>query len=103
MASGWERYPAIAALGTVLALASCAVASPAGPSVVAVPPQGKDLAVFQQEDAQCRTYASAAMGGKTAPASSQRYDILYTNACTRMETAFWERGASVRDTRPERP
>ena len=82
MARGWKLYPAVVALGTGLALASCAVAPPAGPSVVAVPAQGKDLAVFQHEDAECRTYASAAINANTAPASSRdpqaRYDIAYT-------------------------
>jgi len=79
MKGGWKPYPAIAA-GAMLALACCAVAPPTGPSVVVVPPQGKDLGLFQQEDAQCRAYARAATG--TAPASSQdlqiRYDIAFT-------------------------
>ena len=73
---------AMLALGGAPLVAGCAVVPPTEPSVMALPPAGKSLTAFQQEDAQCRTYASAAMGGKTAPASSQdlqtRYDILYT-------------------------
>jgi hypothetical protein len=72
----------IAALGATLALTACAVAPPTGPSVVSVPPRGKDLSVFQREDTQCRTYASAAINGSIAQAISQdpqvRYDIAYT-------------------------
>ena len=90
MIADWERSPAVAALGATLALACCAVAPPTGPSIVVVPPQGKDLGLFQQEDAQCRTYASAAIG--TASASSQdlqaRYDIAFAQC-------MYSRGNSV--------
>ena len=81
MPCGPKWHPAIAALGGTLALVSCAVAPPSGPSAVAVPPQGKNLATFQQEDAECRTYAGGAIGGGAAAASDQnlqtRYDIAY--------------------------
>lgn len=53
---------AVAVLGCLCAVAACAVAPPTGPTVMGLPPQGKSLAVFQQEDAQCRYYAAARIG-----------------------------------------
>lgn len=45
-------------LGLVaIALTGCAVMPPTGPSVVALPPSGKPMSVFQQEDYACRDYA----------------------------------------------
>lgn len=38
-------------------LTGCAVIPPNGPSVVALPPSGKPMGVFQQEDYACRSYA----------------------------------------------
>ncbi|HXY98871.1 MAG TPA: glycine zipper family protein [Stellaceae bacterium] len=55
----------VAALAGMLALGACAVAPPPGPSVMALPAQGKDFATFQQDDATCRQYASAQTGGTT--------------------------------------
>jgi outer membrane lipoprotein SlyB len=49
-------------LGAVLALGACTVAPPTGPSILALPPEGKSLAQFQQEDVSCRDYAQAALG-----------------------------------------
>ncbi|MFM0625010.1 glycine zipper family protein [Paraburkholderia xenovorans] len=40
-----------------VALTGCAVMPPTGPSVVALPPSGKPISVFQQEDYACRDYA----------------------------------------------
>ena len=45
----------------LLALGACAVAPPSGPSVVAMPGQGKDWAQFQHDDAVCRNYAQSRM------------------------------------------
>lgn len=50
-------------LGTCLALSACAVPPPAGPSVMALPGQGKDFAAFQQDDITCRQYAVQQTGG----------------------------------------
>ena len=52
----------IAVLGGASTVAACAVAPPNGPTMMALPPQGKDLAAFQQEDGQCRNYAAATIG-----------------------------------------
>jgi hypothetical protein len=50
----------------VLALGACAVAPPTGPSVVAMPPQGKSFEQFQVEDFGCRQAATAMIGGPAA-------------------------------------
>ena len=50
-------------LAALTGLAACTVTPPSGPMVLAMPPQGKDLGRFQQEDIACRNYASAQIGG----------------------------------------
>jgi Glycine-zipper domain len=47
----------------VLALGACAVPPPAGPSVMALPGQGKSFAAFQEDDFVCRQYAAQQTGG----------------------------------------
>ncbi len=47
----------------LLALGACAVAPPTAPTVLSTPPEGKDLAKFQQEDMNCRGYAMNNAGG----------------------------------------
>ncbi len=68
-----------------LALCACAV-TPAvmGPSVIVLPPQGKDLTQFQGEDASCRQYAATIVAKSANPNSAasisqqqQQYDIAY--------------------------
>lgn len=54
--------PALAAI-PLLALAACAAHPPAGPSVMALPPQGKTMEVFQQDDLMCRDYADQRLQG----------------------------------------
>lgn len=76
------------------ALCACAVAPPTGPLVMALPPVGKSLAVFGQDDAQCRNYASnAAASGYTL---QQRYDIGYTQC-------MYSKGNSVQSPLPDYP
>jgi hypothetical protein len=68
-----------------LAIGACAVTPPQGPTVVALPPEGKNLAQFQQEDTTCRDYTQQQLANEsvtgTASASAaelqQRYDIAY--------------------------
>ena len=55
-----------------IALGACAVAPPTGPAVLALPPQGKDLAQFQQEDAACRGYAQRQIGYGAAQQAANR-------------------------------
>jgi hypothetical protein len=50
------------AIAAALALGACTVAPPTGPTVMALPPQGKGMTAFQQDDASCRQYASAQIG-----------------------------------------
>jgi hypothetical protein len=52
------------ALLPALGLGACTVAPPTGPSVVAMPGQGKSFAQFQRDDDYCRGYAQS----KTADA-----------------------------------
>ena len=51
---------------SVLALGACTVAPPQGPSVMALPQQGKSFEAFQQDDATCRGFASQQTGGASA-------------------------------------
>jgi len=44
----------------------CAVTPPSYPTVTALPPKGKSLNAFQQDDYSCRTYASQAIDGGAA-------------------------------------
>ena len=60
------RFKALLATCSLLALGACAVAPPQGPSVVAMPGQGKTYSAFQQDDAYCRQAASASVGGLDA-------------------------------------
>lgn len=64
--------PAIPLTGllSALVLSACTVAPPSGPSVMALPPEGKSFAVFQQEDMQCRMYASQVTGGASPAAAA---------------------------------
>ncbi|MBS0559063.1 MAG: glycine zipper family protein [Proteobacteria bacterium] len=55
-------HPLLAAV-PILALGACVAAPPPGPSVVAMPGNGKSFAEFQQDDAYCRQYATAQTGG----------------------------------------
>lgn len=61
-----SRSSALLGCVPVLMLSACAVAPPSGPSVMALPPQGKPFEVFQQDDMLCRQYASGQNGGQTA-------------------------------------
>lgn len=58
--NGSGRWAALAAtVGAVAAvtLSGCAVVTPTGPSVVALPNRGEPLATFQKDDYECRNYA----------------------------------------------
>jgi hypothetical protein len=63
----------------MLALGACAATRPSAPSVIGLPPAGKDLSQVQQEDASCRAYASQQFGASAGSsyALQQRYDIAY--------------------------
>jgi hypothetical protein len=58
-----RRVMSFAALAAPIALGACAVAPPAGPTVTAMPGQGKSFEAFQQDDATCRGWATQQTGG----------------------------------------
>lgn len=62
---------ALALLGGLLLTAGCAVRPPTGPTVLAVPPEGKDLAQFQKEEVGCRNYAADQIGVTPAQGANQ--------------------------------
>jgi hypothetical protein len=62
----------IALFIAALALSACVVAPPTGPSVMALPAQGKSFEQFQQDDATCQQFASARIGnGSPQQAANQ--------------------------------
>src|SRR5947209_5525535 len=63
-----EMTRAISAIGivSILELSACAVAPPQGPSVMALPAQGKSFDAFQQDDYSCRGYAAQQTGGASS-------------------------------------
>lgn len=55
-----------------LAFSACAVAPPPGPSVMALPGQGKSFEAFQQDDMGCRQYATQVTGGASPALAAQQ-------------------------------
>ncbi len=56
------RMAAIAAISTVALLGGCAT-QPLGPTVPAMPPQGKSMDAFQQDENYCEQYAGDRASG----------------------------------------
>src|SRR6185437_10699357 len=71
------RVPSLALLAAaILALGGCATALPTGPSpsAAAMPAQGKSFDQFRADDASCRQFASAQIGGGSpSDAASQSF------------------------------
>ncbi|MFO1026360.1 MAG: hypothetical protein U1E70_14355 [Acetobacteraceae bacterium] len=61
-----QRLAALTALASGPGAWRSTPAPPAGPSVMALPPQGKPFDQFQREDYNCRVYADQVMGGVSA-------------------------------------
>ncbi len=61
----------LAAVVGGLLVAGCAVRPPTGPTVLAVPPEGKALSQFQQEEANCRNHAFNQIGVTPTQAGNQ--------------------------------
>jgi len=57
-----RQFPRLLGLAATLGVAACAAVPPAGPTVLALPPQGKDFASFQREDAFCQQTAGQQSG-----------------------------------------
>ncbi len=64
--------PRLVALLPFLGLVACTVPPPSGPSVMALPPQGKTLEVFQEDDFLCRGYANHQIGGADPARAGQQ-------------------------------
>jgi len=58
-----RRAAVLVGLVSTVALSACAVAPPPGPTVMAMPGQGKDYQAFQQDDGYCRQAAMEQTGG----------------------------------------
>ncbi len=61
-------------LPAVLVLQACAIAPPTGPSVAAMPAQGKSFEQFRADDAVCRQFASGQIGG-VSPAQAANQSV----------------------------
>ena len=61
-----RRAPTTIAVVSVLAVGACTVPPPSGPSVMALPAQGKSFEAFQQDDFVCRGFATQQTGGASA-------------------------------------
>lgn len=59
-----------------LVLAACSASPPTGPNVLALPPPGKDLTQFSQDDGSCRAYAQL----RTSGAAPQQVETRNTAA-----------------------
>jgi hypothetical protein len=62
MRRGTRLIATLAGTAGVLAVNACAVAPPAGPTVMALPGQGKTFPQFQHDDYTCRGYAAQQTG-----------------------------------------
>jgi hypothetical protein len=67
-----------AAVGSALLLAGCVVMPPSGPSLQSLPGSRMSFEQFQFDDAACRQYASAQIGGRSAAENAQ--DSAVTSA-----------------------
>ena len=63
------------ALAGLIALAGCVPPPPPGPTVSAVPGQGKDYATFQRDDAACQQDASRAVNGVNPGAAATQNGV----------------------------
>jgi hypothetical protein len=61
----------LASLAGVLLLAGCAAPTPTGPTITAVPPAGKSLTLFQNQDYSCRNYAQQTVAYPAATQNTQ--------------------------------
>jgi len=88
-----------------LLLGACAASPPGGPDVWALPGEGKDLAHFQQDEANCRSHALGQTGfdpsrqgarGGGSGELQRRYDLAYLQCMA-------ERGNKVPATAMDEP
>ncbi len=67
-----RRVTLLLVSAATLSLGGCVAAPPPGPSVMALPGQGKNLEAFQQDDAACRQYAWQQTGGASPGAAASQ-------------------------------
>jgi len=65
-------------VGAAAVIAGCATPAPSGPSVMVLPGTAKSFDQFRFDDNECRQFASAQIGGKTADQASN--DTTVRNA-----------------------
>ena len=70
-----SRYLPTLGLSSLLALGGCVAQAPVGPSVMALPPEGKSFDIFQQDEMVCRNYASQVSGGVDPAMAGQQAAI----------------------------
>ena len=86
---------------TAVVLAGCA-SVPNGPGVMVMPGSTKSFDQFRADDAECRQYSSAQVGGKSADSGrtpQQRYDFAF-------QQCMYARGHQIpmaRGTMPRQP
>ncbi|WP_347555071.1 glycine zipper family protein [Robbsia sp. KACC 23696] len=76
--AGAARWSALAATVGALAavtLSGCAVVTPTGPSVVALPTRGEPLAKFQNDDYECRSYAYRTVDPNAAQQNANNHAV----------------------------
>jgi hypothetical protein len=66
-----KRTLRLSSIAAALALAGCVVLPPAGPSLPALPGSRLSFEQFQFDDAACRQWATAQIGGRSAPEAAQ--------------------------------
>jgi hypothetical protein len=64
------RIAAFAAVSTVALLAGCAT-QPLGPTIPAMPPQGKSMDAFNQDESYCEQYADDRASGRVQQADDK--------------------------------
>jgi hypothetical protein len=79
--------PIVLLPAAALALTGCVVMPPTGPSVQALPGSRQSYPQFQQDDADCRQYALAKVGGKGANEAAQESAAASTIAATMLGAA----------------
>jgi outer membrane lipoprotein SlyB len=60
------KFNRLSVLLLPVALGACTVVRPEGPSVLALPAQGRDLASFNAQEVNCRSYADSQIGPNEA-------------------------------------
>jgi len=65
----------LAAAAAALLLAGCATPPPSGPGILVLPGSSKNFDQFRFDDQECRSFASAQIGGKTAEQAAKFWPV----------------------------